>query len=238
MTADLDITAEISTLEGLLGRARSDIANGGVIDLTPMVERINGLCSQIDRLPREDGQAYRPALVTLLPTGASAAAADWFLLAVPGTWESTSGGKFAGYDGFAWYRCYVKIPATWPADAVILVVGHVDNAHEAYVNGEMVGGTGSLPPAYRSGYIEPKHYAVPTGVLRPGRYNLIAVRIYDAGGSGGMRARSTGSMRRCFPVICLSRRPLREAGNVPSTAPPGWWGWCGLASGRRWCRGR
>ena len=66
MTADRDITAEISTLEGLLGRARSDIANGGVIDLTPMVERINGLCSRIDRLPREDGQAFRPALVTLL----------------------------------------------------------------------------------------------------------------------------------------------------------------------------
>ena len=128
-------------------------------------------------------------LSALITQGArGAGAVDWTLLPVPGAWESTADGTFADYDGFAWYRCYVKVPATWSVDVVHFVVGRVDNAHEAYVNGVKIGGAGSLPPAYRSGYVEPKHYAVPVEALRTGRFNLIAMRIYDAGGHGGMRA--------------------------------------------------
>ena len=37
----------------------------------------------------------------------------WTTLLVPGVWDDQHGGKLAGYDGFAWYRCYVLIPANW-----------------------------------------------------------------------------------------------------------------------------
>ena len=32
------------------------------------------------------------------------------LIQVPGDWEQQLDGKYADYDGFAWYRCYVKVP--------------------------------------------------------------------------------------------------------------------------------
>jgi hypothetical protein len=37
----------------------------------------------------------------------------WQALQVPGYWERAPGGEWANYDGLAWYRCYVKVPASW-----------------------------------------------------------------------------------------------------------------------------
>ena len=81
--------------------------------------------------------------------------AGWQPLAVPGAWEDNARDKLANYDGFAWYRCWVKIPAAWRLTDLSLAIEKVQNAHEAYWNGVRVGGVGSFPPGFRDATAEP-----------------------------------------------------------------------------------
>jgi len=104
---------------------------------------------------------------------------------VPGYWEQD--GRFAGYDGFAWYRCYVLAPEAWKGKDLTLMVPALDNSHESYFNGQKVGGAGSMPPKYANGLDSEKPCTVPAKLVRPGRWNLLAIRAYDAGGAGGFR---------------------------------------------------
>jgi len=110
--------------------------------------------------------------------------ADWRPLAVPGTWEDGAGLK---YDGVAWYRCFVRVPADWTGKTVTLAVEQVDNAHEAYFNGARVGGAGSFPPAYQNAVAAENRYVVPGEQLKPGAWNAVAIRVYDHEGRGGFK---------------------------------------------------
>jgi len=117
-------------------------------------------------------------------------AGHWQTLKVPGTWEETSQGQLARYDGFAWYRCWAKVPSDWANRTALLQVEAVDNVHEAYVNGRKVGGSGAFPPAYASGLDPAGQYDLGKTSLLPGAWNLIAIRVYDQDGRGGFKGRA------------------------------------------------
>lgn len=111
---------------------------------------------------------------------------DWTPIDVPGAWEEVGGERFKSYDGIAWYRCFVKVPAGWKGDDLSLTIHRVDNCHEAYFNGIKVGGQGSFPPRFKNGLSDqPASYTVAARHVRPGEFNLIAIRVYDDGGRGG-----------------------------------------------------
>ena len=46
---------------------------------------------------------------------------------VPGVWEETSRGALGSYDGIAWYRVLVRIPATWAE----VLKGYSNNVQKA-----------------------------------------------------------------------------------------------------------
>ncbi|MCP4783044.1 MAG: c-type cytochrome [Fuerstiella sp.] len=123
---------------------------------------------------------------------------EWSRLPVPGVWEQHSDGQLADYDGFAWYRCYVKVPAAWTdmegrplwRESVTLTIEKVADACEVYVNGRKLGESGSLPPRFKTGRDEYQRFKVPPGTLKPGHYNAIAVRVYNKDGNGGFTARA------------------------------------------------
>jgi putative membrane-bound dehydrogenase-like protein len=131
------------------------------------------------------------SLLALFPSGPSlafAASSEWSLLPVPGVWEQVSHGKFEKYDGFAWYRCYVKVPVDWRGRDLQLRVQKIDNSYEAYVNGQKVGGEGTLPPKYQSGLSDRTlSLTVPSEKIRVGDWNLVAIRVYDHDGAGGFK---------------------------------------------------
>ncbi len=110
---------------------------------------------------------------------------------VPGTWEAAN----QDHDGFAWYRCYVKVPDRWVSrgtrslwvESVTLKVGKIDDAHEVYVNGTKIGGAGKFPPEFESGFDAASRYKIPGGILKKGAWNTVAFRVYDNGGEGGFR---------------------------------------------------
>ncbi len=110
---------------------------------------------------------------------------DWATTNVPGMWESAFSQELGSYNGFAWYRCFVKVPDDWAGQKLTLKLPGVDDADETFVNGTKVGTTGQMPPNYVGASGKPRVYPIDAKLVRPGAYNLIAVRVYDAGGSGG-----------------------------------------------------
>ncbi|HVW62022.1 MAG TPA: sialate O-acetylesterase, partial [Puia sp.] len=112
-------------------------------------------------------------------TGYASAGLDdgkWPHMKVPGTWENAGLG-LDGLDGVVWFRKTIDISDADAGKAAVLDLGPVDDADETYVNGVKVGAISS--------YTEPRHYTIPAGVLKAGR-NVIAVRVLDTGGGGGM----------------------------------------------------
>lgn len=136
-----------------------------------------------DTAPAASPSAVAPA-VTPAKVAASSA---WRSLVVPGTWEERGGTEFAGYDGFAWYRCLVRPPVEWRDRDWELRVEQVDNAHEAYLDGVRLGGAGGFPPTYTNAVAETRHYPVPPELRRAGDWVMVAIRVFDHDGRGGFK---------------------------------------------------
>ena len=60
-----------------------------------------------------------------------------YQIKVPGVWESIQEG--VGYDGVAWYRRSIRIPAAPKGRKLYLAFGAVDESARVYVNGVKVG---------------------------------------------------------------------------------------------------
>ncbi|MEO6527432.1 MAG: sialate O-acetylesterase [Gemmatimonadaceae bacterium] len=118
--------------------------------------------------------------------------ASWATIKVPSLWEAVG---YAGMDGIVWYRTSFTLSAEEAARGVTLGLGMIDDADISWVNGVEVGRTNS--------YNAPRNYSVPASALRPGR-NVIAVRVDDTGGGGGIYGDSSalfvkiGDARRAF----------------------------------------
>jgi sialate O-acetylesterase len=104
---------------------------------------------------------------------------------VPHCWENDGLG---GYDGIAWYRLHITITPEqfelWKDRPLAVALGFIDDADETYLNGIQIGKTGSIPPAEQSGYMTPRLYPFDHTLLQTN--NVLAVRVSDWGGSGGI----------------------------------------------------
>ena len=104
--------------------------------------------------------------------------ADWQSMNLPQFFE-TAGLKM---DGSIWFRKEVDVPASWAGKPLELNLASIDDFDTTYVNGVKVGGIGSEIP---NSYMVPRRYTVPGELIKAGR-NVIAVRVFDSGGEGGV----------------------------------------------------
>ena len=111
----------------------------------------------------------------------------WDTMHVPELWDGTDSGPYADYDGIAWYRCLIDLSEAWRKAPLELFVEKVNDAHEVYLNGVLVGGAGRMPPEYSSGKTRALRYKLDSDILRSNSPNLLAVRVYDHGGPGGFK---------------------------------------------------
>jgi len=101
---------------------------------------------------------------------------SWEKIDVPGAWEDKG---HPGYDGIAWYRYEVVIPKKWKrAQGLIIELGKIDDEDNTYFNGTMIG-TNNIWEKIRV-------YGVSKSLVKFGEKNIIAVRVNDTGGGGGM----------------------------------------------------
>ena len=114
---------------------------------------------------------------------------NWETISVPAMWENEG---FHGYDGFAWYRKMFN-GAYLPKDQpLFLFLGYIDDADEVYVNGNLVGKSGSFPPKFATAHKAFRKYLIPAGFINYNGNNLISVRVYDKYGEGGIIAGEVG----------------------------------------------
>lgn len=114
------------------------------------------------------------------PKGWNTASFDdsaWPRLTLQGFWEDAGVPALAGFDGVAWFRAEVTLTAAQARHAASVELGPIDDLDATWVNGRFVGAL--------DGWDTPRIYAIPARVLKPGR-NVIAVRVTDTGGGGGL----------------------------------------------------
>lgn len=106
-------------------------------------------------------------------------------IAVNRKWEDAG---HPGYDGAGWY--FLRVPRSTLSPALsgdsdpVLSLGKIDDADEVFVNGTRIGRMGTFPPSFTSQWSVRRAYPLPAALLRD--ENLIAIRIWDGGGGGGL----------------------------------------------------
>ena len=114
----------------------------------------------------------------------------WQSVEVPRVWERDASKSVAGTrGGIGWYRALVKPPDGWAsatpgsllADSLTFSVGRDSHDCQVFLNGELIGEHGSLQVAVPEEDLGSGRFKVPVGLLQPGRYNLISLRMRSAG---------------------------------------------------------
>ncbi len=108
---------------------------------------------------------------------------DWEAITAPSAWEDEG---FNGYDGFAWYRKKFDGRELEKGDTYYLNLGYIDDADEVFVNGVLVGLSGSMPPKFKTAYNSERKYSLPNDVLNFNGENTIAIRVFDVTQGGGI----------------------------------------------------
>jgi len=102
-------------------------------------------------------------------------------------------------NSYGWYRRKFSVPANLRGKDVELVLGKVDDVDETFVNGVRVGAAGSPVPDYRSAYDELRRYPVPAKLLEGDGNDVVAIRVYNGAGSGGLYAPALTASTRSGP---------------------------------------
>lgn len=161
-----------------------------------MLAILAGICLKLDAqdIPLTKGWKFK----TGDSTAWSALQYDdklWQPIDVSMPWEMQG---HAEYDGFGWYRLRVGIPkslrdSAFLKDSVHFDLGTMDDGGEVYLNGKLIyknWKTGDI----KSGYYGPCSFNISAN--NPALYwdmaNVIAVRVYDSGGNGGIYGNNFG----------------------------------------------
>lgn len=110
-------------------------------------------------------------------------------------WEEQG---YPDLDGYGWYRKNVKIPADLEGREIWIKFGGVNDAFELFINGESVSSFGNVNISVAGKESSTKI----TKSLKYGEINLITVKVYDSGNSGGLWH---------LPIVITTER---KAGNI------------------------
>lgn len=116
--------------------------------------------------------------------GAQFVDSGWQTIRVGQPWEATIG----PYDGYAWYRARVLLPAQLPPGKLALQFGGVDEQAWVYLDGQYLGERTVKSTGRTAGEVweEPFALDVPRETLRPGGILTIAIRAHDSAFAGGL----------------------------------------------------
>ncbi len=98
----------------------------------------------------------------------------WKTMKVPGLMQEQG---LPGFNGLVWFRKVIDIPAGWAGKELTLNVGVIDDNDFTYFNGVQIGHT--------EGWMAPRSYKIPKELVKEGKA-VIAVRVLDTGGTGGI----------------------------------------------------
>lgn len=107
------------------------------------------------------------------------------------------------YDGDAWYRIHVEIPDEYKNKDLVLYTQQIDDLDWVYFNGSLIGHTGEDTHEY---WMASRSYKIPKELIKFGKENIIAVRVRDLRGEGGI----FGDMRITWEGAASTRSSLYQ----------------------------
>lgn len=127
----------------------------------------------------------------------------WILVHPGQAWESQNMAQFYDYNGYAWYRISFILPEdmrklSYFGEELQITLGAIDDTEQTYLNGELLGvnnklvvSGGEKPGKFEGDTLARsyfRNYVVPVNDqrIRWGKKNVIAIRVHDHGGNGGM----------------------------------------------------
>lgn len=118
---------------------------------------------------------------------------QWENILVPGTWED-QGYKY--YDGVACYVVEFTLDDQFVDEMTVLLLGRIDDLDMVFLNGTLIGQSGKFDAEtvhQRSDmYKQLRGYYIPNGVLNNNGKNVLAVKVFDLFGNGGIWDGSVG----------------------------------------------
>jgi sialate O-acetylesterase len=98
---------------------------------------------------------------------------QWLTMNLPALWERNG---LQG-DGIVWFRRDFDLTPEQAQKPLYLNLGQIQDRDQTYINGQLVGS--------KSNQTEARYYTLDPSILKSGR-NVIAVRVTDTGGNGGI----------------------------------------------------
>jgi alpha-galactosidase len=116
---------------------------------------------------------------------------SWTPINIAAPWETQG---YKGYDGFAWYRRHIIIPSSIKDKAFLkekirFDLGKIDDGDEFFLNGILIGRNAGRGGTIQTGdWSQQRSYSIPLtdARIRWDQDNVIAIRVYDHDGDGGM----------------------------------------------------
>jgi len=134
----------------------------------------------------------------------------WGEMKLPQLWEDAG----LDMDGVVWFRKSFELPDLWQGKGLIMELGPIDDEDITWVNGQEVGRTGTWDANRR--------YEIPGAIVRDGK-NVIAVRVFDGRGAGGIYGRP--EQMKLYPAeenaepISIAGKWLYKIGINPGPKP-------------------
>ncbi len=173
MKNSLLVFISILVLVGMPAELKSDSAKVGEIVLGNTLE-IYQLTGKWRFMPEDSLQYASPEYDD----------SSWMWISVPGVWNMMD----IEFTEHAWYRFRFQLSPKFAKVPIGIRVPAIYDSHELYVNGRLIGGAGKILP---DGTIVKKSsvpgvYRVPESALNEKGWNVIALRIADNVGWGGI----------------------------------------------------
>jgi hypothetical protein len=108
---------------------------------------------------------------------------NWENIHAPTPWEDEG---FNGYDGFAWYRKKFDGNRLDKDENYTLNLGYIDDCDEVFLNGVLIGLSGSMPPKFKTAYNSERIYTLPNELINYAGDNTLAIRVFDVTQGGGI----------------------------------------------------
>ena len=119
--------------------------------------------------------------------------ADWKPIKPQYNWDKQG---YDSLDGFGWYRFHFELSSliktnNWWPDSLRIFLAKIDDADEIFLNGTRISKTGSFPGdpgGYRTQWDRWRDVRIAANdpLLKWNKDNVLAIRVYDGGGIGGI----------------------------------------------------
>lgn len=118
---------------------------------------------------------------------------SWDEIIVPGTWED-QGYKY--YDGVACYVVEFNLEDEFLDQRTVLLLGKIDDLDMVFLNGKLIAQSGDFNEQTvmlrNDMYRQLRGYYIPEGILNQNGKNVLAVKVFDLFGFGGIWDGSVG----------------------------------------------